>query len=239
VHVTLKLRRDAPRLRGGRTARVLRSAIRAGSERLGLRVVHYSIQSNHVHLVCEAKDAQALSRGIQGLEIRLARRLNRAHGRTGRVWADRYHARILRTPREVRNCLVYVLGNWRHHGGERYPAQSLDPYSSAAWFDGFREKLLPLPEGAERPTATARTWLLGVGWRKRGLISVVEGAWDTGHAPLGSPLLFWKAQRARPLMSSDIVALGTEGIAAIKELRLCAVQRYARARCREPARYDP
>jgi hypothetical protein len=74
--------------------------------------------------------------------------------------------------------LVYVLGNWRHHGGERYPGQSLDPYSSAAWFDGFREKLLPLPEGAERPTAAARTWLLGVGWRKRGLISVVEGAWE-------------------------------------------------------------
>jgi REP element-mobilizing transposase RayT len=178
VHVTLKLRRDAPRLRGCRSARVLRSAIRAGSERLGLRVVHYSIQSNHVHLVCEAKDAQALSRGIQGLEIRMARRLNRAHGRTGRVWADRYHARILRTPREVRNCLVYVLGNWRHHGGAHYPDQALDPHSSAAWFDGFREKLLPLPEGAERPTAAARTWLLGVGWRKRGLISVAEAPSD-------------------------------------------------------------
>jgi len=177
VHVTLRLRRDAPRLRGGRSARVLRSAIRAGSERLGLRVVHYSIQSNHVHLVCEAKDAQALARGIQGLEIRMARRLNGAHGRTGRVWADRYHSRILRTPREVRNCLVYVLGNWRHHGGDHYPEQSLDPYSSARWFDGFREQLLPLPERVERPTASPRTWLLGVGWRKRGLISVAEGAW--------------------------------------------------------------
>jgi hypothetical protein len=96
------------------------------------------------------------------------------------VWADRYHARILRTPREVRNCLVYVLGNWRHHGGERYPQQSLDPCSSAPWFDGFRENLLPPPEHAERPTAAARTWLLGVGWRKRGggLISVAEGAWE-------------------------------------------------------------
>jgi hypothetical protein len=112
----------------------------------------------------------------------MARRLNRAHRRTGRVWAERYHARILRTPREVRNVLVYVLGNWRHHGGAHYPEQSLDPYSSAAWFDGFREKLLPLPEraaeGATQPTAAARTWLLGVGWRKRGLISVAEGAWD-------------------------------------------------------------
>jgi REP element-mobilizing transposase RayT len=178
VHVTLRLRQDVPRLRSRRSARVLRSAIEAGSERLGVRVVHFSIQSNHLHLLCEAKDAVALSRGIQGLEIRMARGLNHAHGRAGRVWADRYHARILRTPREVRNCLVYVLGNWRHHGGERYPEQSLDPYSSAAWFDGFRERLLPLPVGTERPTAAPRTWLLGVGWRKRGLISVVEGAWQ-------------------------------------------------------------
>ena len=175
--MTLKRRPELPGLRSRRSARVLSEAIRKGSERLGLRVVHYSIQSNHVHLVCEARDAQALSRGVQGLEVRTAWRLNRTHGRTGRVWADRYHARILRSPREVRNCLVYVLGNWRHHGGERYPKQALDPCSSAPWFNGFREKLLPLPANAERPTAAARTWLLGVGWRKRGLISITEGAW--------------------------------------------------------------
>ncbi len=178
MHVTLKLQEDAPRLRTSRSSRALRGALTLGSERLGLRVVHYSIQSNHVHMVCESRGAQTLSRGLQGLEIRMAKALNRAHGRRGRVWADRYHVRILRTPSEVRNCLVYVLGNWRHHGGERYPVQSLDPFSSAPWFDGYREKLLPVPEGAERPTALPRTWLLGVGWRRRGLVSVAEGAWD-------------------------------------------------------------
>jgi len=176
--VTLKLRDDAPRLRQHRSADALRRAIRVGSERLGARVVHYSIQSNHVHLVCEARDALTLTRGLQGLEIRMARGLNRAWARRGRVWADRYHARILRTPTEVRRCLVYVLGNWRHHGGDRYPARSLDPCTSAPWFDGFREKLPPLPCGAERPTAAPRTWLLGTGWRRHGLLSVSEGAWE-------------------------------------------------------------
>ena len=161
----------------------LRRALYAGCDRLGLRVVHYSVQTNHVHLVCEAKDAAALTRGIQGLVIRMARALNRAHGRTGRVWADRYHARILRTPTEVRRAIVYVLGNWRHHGGERYPALSMDPCSSAMWFDGFREKILPLPGGAVVPTARPRTWLLGVGWRRRGLISMAEGPWDGAEPP--------------------------------------------------------
>lgn len=178
VHVTWKLREDAPRLRNPKSRRALESAIRRGAERLGLRLVEYSIQSNHVHAVCEARDALALTRGLQGLAIRMARGLNRAHGRKGKVWADRYHARILRTPREVRNALVYVLGNWRHHGGDGYPKMSMDPYTSAPWFEGFREKLLPLPPGAARPTATPRTWLLGVGWRRHGRISVAEGAWD-------------------------------------------------------------
>jgi len=166
VHVTLRLRDDVPRLRSPRSMNALRRALYRGCDRLGLRVVHYSVQSNHIHLVCEAKDAAALTRVIQGLVIRMARALNRAHGRTGRVWADRYHARILRTPTEVRRAIVYVLGNWRHHGGDRYPALSMDPCSSAMWFDGFREKILPLPEGAVVPTAAPRTWLLGVGWRE-------------------------------------------------------------------------
>jgi REP element-mobilizing transposase RayT len=178
VHVTFKLREDAPRLRNRKSGRALEGAIRAGSERLGLRVVHYSIESNHVHTLCEARDAQGLTRGVQGLKIRMARALNRAHGRRGPVWADRYHARILRTPREVRNALVYVIGNWRHHGGDRYPLLSVDPYTSAPWFDGFRETMPPLPEGAERPTAAPRTWLLGIGWRRHGLLSVSDGAWD-------------------------------------------------------------
>ena len=179
VHVTLKLRDGVPRLRNRKSAGALEAAIRAGAERFGFRVIHYSIQSNHVHLVCEARDAQALRRGLQGLEIRMARALNHAHDRRGPVWADRYHARILRTPREVRNALVYVIGNWRHHGGDRYPTLSIDPYTSAAWFDGFRERLPPLPGGAERPTAAPRTWLLGTGWRRHGLLSVSEGAWQS------------------------------------------------------------
>jgi putative transposase len=180
VHITLRLRDDVPSLRSRKSMRVLLQALYVGCERLGVRITQYSIQFNHIHLICEAEDAQALTRGIMGLEIRMAHALNRAHGRKGPVWADRYHARILRTPKQVRNCLVYVLGNWRHHGGDRYPRMSLDPCSSALWFDGFREKgkLYPLARGTDTPIATPTTWLLRVGWRKHGLISVAEGAWD-------------------------------------------------------------
>ena len=81
----------------------------------GFGSLHFSVQSNHVHLMVEARDKAHLSKGMRGLAIRVALAVNRALRRRGRVWSDRYHARALRTPREVRNGLVYVLANWKKH----------------------------------------------------------------------------------------------------------------------------
>src|SRR4051812_5153542 len=116
VHVTLRAAPGLPSLRKRALRRVLFAAFGAGSERFGFRLVHFSVQSNHLHLVCEADDEGALCRGMQGLSIRIAKRLNRALGRRGRFFSDRYHARALKTPREVRNALAYVLNNARKHG---------------------------------------------------------------------------------------------------------------------------
>jgi len=122
----------------------------------------------NLHLLIEADEPTAFERGVRGLMIRVAKALNRILGRRGRVWGDRYHARLLRTPREVRNALIYVLANWKKH---EPGAHGFDPRSSAAWFDGW--KATP-PLAATRPVARARTWLASVGWRRRGLIDVDE-----------------------------------------------------------------
>lgn len=182
VHVTLRVRAGLPSLRLVESRRVLTSAIAAARDRFGCRIVHFSIQSNHVHLICEADDQVSLSRGLRGLMIRMARGFNRVFGLRGAVWADRYHARILRTPREVRAVLVYVLGNWRHHGGERHPLGCIDPCSSASWFDGFVETLST--PSTPPPVAPAKTWLLALGYRRhKGKISVDEGAWSRARSP--------------------------------------------------------
>jgi hypothetical protein len=186
VHVTLSARFGLPSLRLAESRGALTAAIAAGRDRFGCRIVQYSIQSTHVHLVCEANDRVSLSRGITGLLVRMARGYNRVHGRRGPVWANRYHARILRTPREVRTVLVYVLGNWRHHGGEQYPLGCIDPCSSALWFDGFAEAVLPASTNCAAPVVPARTWLLSVGYRRhRGRISIDEGAWKGGRLMAG------------------------------------------------------
>ena len=133
------------------------------------RLVHYSVQNDHLHLICEAKNRLSLSRGLQGLCTSIAMRLNRLWVRRGRVFADRYHDHVLRTPREVRNALHYLLHNARKHL-RSFRSSGPDPFSSGPWFDGWRA-CDPLPSPiAMGPIALARTWLLGTGWRRHGRI---------------------------------------------------------------------
>jgi REP element-mobilizing transposase RayT len=180
VHVTLRVRDDLPNLRGFWLAAVIGEHMRRAASspwtrqarrRDSFRVVHFSIQPNHLHLIVEAESRVALARGIQGLKAGMARRLNLHLGRHGAVFADRYHAHQLRGPREVRNGIVYVLKNYAKHpvahpepGTE--PHQGIDPCSSARWFAGWADGRAA--ESTTPPVAAARTWLLGTGWRTRG-----------------------------------------------------------------------
>ena len=171
AHVTVKLRRGLPSLRTLEVDRVLRGAFEKGCDRFGFRLVHYSVQQDHIHLLVEAEDGKALARGMQGLLIRVAKALNKLWQHAGSVFADRFHSRLLRTAREVRNALVYLLTNARKHRQEL--AQVLDRFASGPWFDGWRETLrIRGMDGVRRPVALARTWLVTTGWRRWGLISV-------------------------------------------------------------------
>jgi REP element-mobilizing transposase RayT len=169
VHVTLRIEGGLPSLRRPATYRALVAAMGGGSERFGMRLVHWSVMSNHLHMLVEASGRAALSRGMQGLAIRLARSLNSWWGRSGRVFADRFHGRALRSPREVRAALHYVLANARRHG---IATGGPDPYSSAPWFDGWRDGENGAVGACAKPDwlRRARTWLLESGWRRRGLL---------------------------------------------------------------------
>ena len=178
VHVTVKLREHLPPLRRRDAYAALRTAFAAGCNRHGFRLIHYAVLNDHLHFVVEAAGRTALSRGVQGLLVRIARTLNRLWQRHGRVFADRYHDHILRSPREVRNALRYVLGNGRKHaaaGRAVAVPQAIDTFTSAPWFDGFRETIVVRGlEAVVRPVTSAHTWLLTTGWRRHGLLSVVE-----------------------------------------------------------------
>jgi REP element-mobilizing transposase RayT len=182
VHVTLRVKPGVPSLRSERLVRAFRRSLAEACERGEFRVVHYSLQSDHAHLLVEAHGKRALSRGMKSVAARLARAANRAFRRRGAVLDGRYHARILRTPREVRNALAYVLLNARRHLAKRLGAAPrvvpLDPASSARWFDGWRRRPRVDPPTAARAApcevARPRTWMLAVGWRRWGLVDPSE-----------------------------------------------------------------
>jgi REP element-mobilizing transposase RayT len=153
-------------------------------------VVQFSVQRTHIHLLVEANDRLALAKGMQAFGISAAKHINAlirdedGKRRRGSVFPDRYHVKILKTPRQVRNCLTYVLNNWRHHGedqGERSRAWHLDPFSSAVTFEGWKEResrdgqrYVQPPSYIAPLVCSPRRWLLNVGWRRYGLISAFE-----------------------------------------------------------------
>src|ERR1051326_8736111 len=149
VHVTLRAQKVLPSLNREVPAAVVRAALekiraRAEKEDAPFQVVHFSIQQDHVHLIVEATNKKTLSRGVQGLVIRIARQLNKKLSRAGKVWNERYLRHDLKTPTEVKNALRYVLSNIRKHS-RCYGEAFADPCSSGATFDGWAEAVLVLP----------------------------------------------------------------------------------------------
>jgi hypothetical protein len=174
------VRDDVPNLRIRRLVAELERSWHRARERGRFRLVHYSIQRNHLHVIVEAASARDLACGMKAIAARLARAVNRTFDRSGPVLVDRSHVHVLRSPREVRNAIAYVLLNARRHGEDRGSAlrlaRGIDPASSGRWFAGWGPPRPPCPDPP--PVAVPRTWLLGSGWRRHGLI-------DPGEIPGG------------------------------------------------------
>lgn len=188
-HVVLRVADGVGSLRGNKAYRAIRRAFTVVLDRYGcFRIVHFSLQRDHVHLLCEANDKQTLAQGLKAFEISAAKHLNREltprgqRRRRGRVFADRYHVESISTVRGARNALNYVLNNWRKHREDRDPiglfAGRIDPFSSGVWFVGWKERTLPYvaaPPGYEPPdVANPHTWLLSVGYQRGAPISCFD-----------------------------------------------------------------
>ena len=167
LHVTLRARRGLPSFRSQTLFAAFEDAVRR-TRRDDFRVVEFSVQDDHLHLIVEADDSDALARGMKSFSVRANRLFNTAARRgRGRVWADRYHRRDLTSARQVRNALVYCLQNKKHQrvtcGRPR-----IDPCSSARWFQGWTA--IREHDDGPRPTAQAHTVLLRTAWQKHGFI---------------------------------------------------------------------
>jgi REP element-mobilizing transposase RayT len=200
VHVVLRVCPEVVEalgtLRGGDVYRAVRAATIVLGKREDARIVHLSIQRTHLHLLVEAHDRLALARGMLAFQISAAKQINRlvlvdGTRRRGQVFADRYHAEIVTSPRYARHVLSYVMNNWRKHGEHREEVAHgwrVDPFSTAVVFDGWRElgdRQRWVYRATYEPMAVwpPRTWLLTEGWRRHGLVSCHEVPSDTTRRP--------------------------------------------------------
>jgi REP element-mobilizing transposase RayT len=210
VHVTMRTVKGFAKLRDARLFTALRSAIARSQRGAAFRITDFSVEPNHLHVIVEAEDEQALSNGVRALAIRLTLTVRRVTGHKDALWADRYHARELRSPTEVRNALAYVLNNWRKHVRE---AGEMDPCSSAAWFSGWSDLAKSTNDGWARaqpgvieawtaegppvpprlsarqadstplcPVAPPETWLATTGWRTKTRLGLIK----LGEQPAGA-----------------------------------------------------
>jgi REP element-mobilizing transposase RayT len=174
VHVTMRIEKAVGYMRKRDMYRAVRRATLQAFAKATIRIVHLSIQGNHLHAIVEASSSTVLAHGMKGFQVSAARHVNRACGRRGRVFADRYHVEQLRTPKMVRNAIAYVINNWRKHGEDRGSAVSIDPFSSGASFTKW--SVPPTVVSLDEPLAVspARFWLLSEGWMRHGLIDPDE-----------------------------------------------------------------
>jgi REP-associated tyrosine transposase len=188
LHVVMRVVPAVGSLRRRKMYKALREASIGAALREWFRIVHVSLQREHVHMIVEAEDKRALARGMQGFQISAARNINRALGdgvrrRCGKVFADRYHLTVITSPTQARYTISYVLSNWRHHNEDQWaPAKTwlVDPFSSAISFPDWAELedrpwMWPIRETYD-PLVVRRpqSWLLAAGWKLAGPISAHE-----------------------------------------------------------------
>jgi REP element-mobilizing transposase RayT len=175
VHIVLRVVPAVGSLRTQHAYRAIRGAIATCAARIDFRLVHASLQSNHLHLLVEADSKLSLSRGMQGFAISAAKRLNRELcRRRGAVFAFRFHATPITRPTQARNAIAYILNNWRRHKNDVRAPYRIDPYSSAEQFHGWKTPHGYAPRAEPLPCVRATSWLLTDGWTRAGPVRTDE-----------------------------------------------------------------
>lgn len=107
LHINFKYRTS---IKNKQCLKLLKRAI-VNARSHGLRINHFSMQSNHIHLIVEAESNEILTRGMRSLTITFAKGMKK-----GRIQLERYHLQVLKSLRQTKHALQYVLFNKQKHG---------------------------------------------------------------------------------------------------------------------------
>ncbi len=167
IHITIKLKKGVVSLRGPKMVAAFKSSLQKAKKR-GLKVIHFAVESNHAHLFAESGDNRDLRSGMASFGSSFGKSVRRLSGGKGSVFNGRYHLQVLKSPRQTKNAMAYVLLNHSKHQGAKPYA---DDKSSAPFFGDWRALLgeryrvdqpRPRPEFLAEPSS----WLARDGWRQ-------------------------------------------------------------------------
>ena len=170
MHITMRMRKGVVNLRSHGIFKEFKRALKE-AKRFGLNVNQFSLQGNHLHLIVEAQSNAFLASGMKSFGSRFAKAVLRASGQKGAAFAGRYHLHILKSPREAKNALKYVLLNQAKHLGV---VEHIDSFSSGYFFKEWHKLVkvrswitAQLSESRRRDfshLSPAKSWLLREGW---------------------------------------------------------------------------
>ncbi len=177
LHIVIKLKEGVATLRKKDCYKLFRDSVKEAAA-YGINVVHFSVQSNHVHLLAESRSRSLLASGMKSLTIRLAKGINSIHGTIGKIFIDRFYLHVLKTPTEVKEALTYIFKNT----AKAIKTKNLfDPFSSILIFKDKTvllkneiiddsilpaEKLEWFREELTRILGPPISFLLATGWKR-------------------------------------------------------------------------
>ncbi len=132
LHLTIKLIKAD--MQNKTVLKILRYAIMKARKQ-NLKIVHYALEHNHIHLYAEAVNNADLSKGMKAFGVTLVKKINRYQQRSGSLYKHRYHLRILKSATEVKNVINYILKNGMKHRKSKSP---FDLYNSALVLHDFK-----------------------------------------------------------------------------------------------------
>lgn len=138
LHLTIKIKKDKSSLRNKQVLKILHSSIKK-ARRLGLRILHYTLEYDHVHFLVEADNNEILGKGMQSFGISFSKGINKMKALKGQVFKNRYHFRKLKTSAEIKNVINYIMGNSIKH---KNAFSIVSPYNSLVVMEDF-SKLYP------------------------------------------------------------------------------------------------
>ena len=114
LHLTVKILKEKSRLRTKPLLQILKRAIQKARAQ-GLRIHHYTLEHDHVHLIVEAQNNLELGKGMQAFGVCFAKGINKFKAFKGTAYKHRYHLRKINSARDLKTVMRYVFNNSKKH----------------------------------------------------------------------------------------------------------------------------